>query len=52
MDVSSERGAEANEPPFQSARTFLAYFALLTGLAGTISVAPLTIWALASIGFH
>ncbi|WP_164919504.1 hypothetical protein [Hansschlegelia zhihuaiae] len=52
MDFSSGHFAGSNEPRFQAARTFLAYSVLLTGLVGTLSVAPLAIWALTSVGFR
>jgi hypothetical protein len=52
MDFSWGLFPGSNEPPYQAARTFLAYSVLLTGLVGTLSVAPLAIWALASVGFR
>jgi len=36
----------------QSIRTTLAYSVMMLGLAGSLALAPLLIWAIAAHGFH
>lgn len=36
----------------QSIRTTLAYSVLMLGLAGSLAIAPMLIWAIAAHGFH